>query len=342
MTDPPAFVRPAPLEGHGVYNRSSRVQAAGLSPAVPLLEQAARAVALSAAPQPVVIADYGCSDPHGACGVVGTRSRAIRVSATDGRVRRSASDGRCVPARPALHVSTRLLHSPPSFLVRLRLPTPLHEWAFRTTLHLLWTCCAGRAGTHRRSKALMPALPSGNLPAVRPRARPYQGWAFYRATGIARRTLAVDPNIYLRGDPAVFTSVIGRWFYEQILPAGSVTLAWSSWAVQWLSWVPASIPDQVQVACSRDPPARGAFAGQAAEDWRTFLSLRFGKEDWRGKRSRRKSCDRGFCESWPGRPNPGNDWLCPLRLLQWSKVVNFVLPAPKAHTCVCNFLVSSR
>jgi hypothetical protein len=37
------------MEGHGVYNRSSRVQAAGLSPAVPLLEQAARAVALSAA-----------------------------------------------------------------------------------------------------------------------------------------------------------------------------------------------------------------------------------------------------------------------------------------------------
>ena len=26
------------MEGHGVYNRSSRVQAAGLSPAVPLLE----------------------------------------------------------------------------------------------------------------------------------------------------------------------------------------------------------------------------------------------------------------------------------------------------------------
>ncbi len=71
-----------------------------------------------------------------ACGLVGTRSRAIRVSTIDGRVRFSASDRRCVPARPALHVSTRLLHSPPSFLVRLRLPTPLHERAFRTTLHL--------------------------------------------------------------------------------------------------------------------------------------------------------------------------------------------------------------
>ena len=128
---------------------------------------------------------------HGACGVVGTRSRAIRGSTIDGRVRCSASDRRCVPARPALHVSTRLLHSPPSFPVRLRLPTPLHERAFRTTLHLLWTNCAGRAGTHRRSKALKPALPSGNLPAdrpgARPGARPCRGWwAFYRATGIAR------------------------------------------------------------------------------------------------------------------------------------------------------------
>ena len=45
MIDSGKFIRPAPMEGHGVYNRSSRVQAAGLSPAVPLLEQAARTVA---------------------------------------------------------------------------------------------------------------------------------------------------------------------------------------------------------------------------------------------------------------------------------------------------------
>jgi hypothetical protein len=40
---------------------------------------------------------------------VGTRSRAIRGSTSDDRVGCSASDGRCAPARPALHVSTRLL-----------------------------------------------------------------------------------------------------------------------------------------------------------------------------------------------------------------------------------------
>src|SRR6476660_1639064 len=88
------------------------------------------------------------------------------------------------------------------------------------------------------------------------------------------QTLASDPNSYLHGDPAVFASAVGRSLYEQILPSDSVTLAWSSWAVQWLSQVPAPIPDQVQVSYSRDPTARAAFARQAAEDWRTFLAHR--------------------------------------------------------------------
>src|ERR1700675_3788897 len=68
MIDSPAFVTPAPMEGRGVYNRSSHVQAAGLSPAVPLLEQAARMVPLAADPQPVVIADYGSSEGHNSLG----------------------------------------------------------------------------------------------------------------------------------------------------------------------------------------------------------------------------------------------------------------------------------
>jgi len=37
------------------------------------------------------------------CGTVGTRSRAIRGSTSDDRVGCGASDGRCAPARPALH-----------------------------------------------------------------------------------------------------------------------------------------------------------------------------------------------------------------------------------------------
>ena len=46
MTDASTSAAPAPMEGHGAYNRGSRVQAAGLSPAVPLLQQAAGKVPL--------------------------------------------------------------------------------------------------------------------------------------------------------------------------------------------------------------------------------------------------------------------------------------------------------
>jgi hypothetical protein len=188
MTDSATFPTSAPMEGHGVYNRSSRVQAAGLSPAVPLLEQAARAVPLSEGPEPVVIVDYGSSEGHNSL----------------------------FPLVVAISV--------------------LRE----------------RLGPERAISVVHTDLPDNDFTAL-------------------FRTLAADPNSYLRGDPEVFTSAVGRSFYEQILPAGSVTLAWSSWAVQWLSRLPALIPDQVQVAYSGDPAARAAFAGQAAADWRAFL-----------------------------------------------------------------------
>jgi hypothetical protein len=87
------------------------------------------------------------------------------------------------------------------------------------------------------------------------------------------QTLANDPDSYLRNDPAAFAAV-GRSYFQQILPTSSVTLGWSAWAVQWLSRVPCAIPDQVQVAYSRDAAARSAFAEQAAEDWRRFLTIR--------------------------------------------------------------------
>ena len=48
MSEAAKLVTPAPMEGHGVYNRSSRVQAAGSSPALPLFEHAARNVELEA------------------------------------------------------------------------------------------------------------------------------------------------------------------------------------------------------------------------------------------------------------------------------------------------------
>jgi hypothetical protein len=86
--------------------------------------------------------------------------------------------------------------------------------------------------------------------------------------------VADHPETYLRGDPAIFPMVVGRSFYGQILPPASVTLGWSAWAVQWLSRVPAPIPDQVQIALSNDSAARAAYAAQADADWRAFLAAR--------------------------------------------------------------------
>jgi hypothetical protein len=88
------------------------------------------------------------------------------------------------------------------------------------------------------------------------------------------QTLASDPKSYLHNDSNVFAAAVGRSYFGEILPPSSVTLGWSAWAIQWLSRVPCAIPDQVQIAYSHDAAARSAFAKQAAEDWRTFLTMR--------------------------------------------------------------------
>lgn len=64
MTQAPSPEIPAPMEGHGAYNRSSRVQAAGIAATLPLLEQTARTVPIESSGRAVVIADYGSSQGH--------------------------------------------------------------------------------------------------------------------------------------------------------------------------------------------------------------------------------------------------------------------------------------
>jgi hypothetical protein len=43
------------MEGHGAYNRSSRVQAAGIAATLPLLEQTARTVPIESSGRAVVV-----------------------------------------------------------------------------------------------------------------------------------------------------------------------------------------------------------------------------------------------------------------------------------------------
>lgn len=87
-------------------------------------------------------------------------------------------------------------------------------------------------------------------------------------------TIERAPDSYRAHDANVFPSAVGGSFYRQILPPASVTLGWSSWAVQWLSRVPAPIPDHVAIAFSGDIAAQLAYAVQAAEDWQAFLAAR--------------------------------------------------------------------
>jgi SAM dependent carboxyl methyltransferase len=184
-------VTPAAMEGQGRYNRSSQVQAAGLSPALPMLERAAREVPLPDGLLPIVIADYGSSQGHNSLAPVGAAIDVLRE----------------------------------------------------------------RAGQERAISVVHVDLPGNDFTAL-------------------FETLRSDPQSYLKRDAAVFASAVGRSFYEQVLPAETVTLGWSSWAVQWLSQAPGVIPDQVQVALSSDAQAKNAFHLQAAEDWRRFLAAR--------------------------------------------------------------------
>ncbi len=78
---------------------------------------------------------------------------------------------------------------------------------------------------------------------------------------------------YARDDSNVFSSAVGRSFYRSVLPPNYVDLSWSSYAAQWLSRAPTSIPDHFYIQRSTGE-VRAAFARQAKEDWETFLSLR--------------------------------------------------------------------
>jgi hypothetical protein len=191
VKDEPAasVVAPQPMEGDGTYNRDSRVQAAGLSPALPLFERAARLVPVSDGDEPIVIADYGASEGKNSLGPIAAAIDVLRSRSKPGR------------AISVVHTD----------------------------------------------------LPGNDFTAL------------FKAL--------MGPQTYVR-DAAVFSFAVGRSFYQQILPTASVTLGWSSWAVQWLSRIPGAIPDHIQIAYSNDAAARARYARQAAEDWRAFLTAR--------------------------------------------------------------------
>ena len=86
-------------------------------------------------------------------------------------------------------------------------------------------------------------------------------------------TLEDDPESYLRDQPTVFASAVGRSFYNRLFPDNYVTVGWSAYSVLWPSCVPALIPGHFYSTRSTGTVLE-AFNRQLAEDWRTFLSHR--------------------------------------------------------------------
>lgn len=190
MRESSVVVRPQPPGSSG-YSAATRLQAAGLRPAIALFEQAAAVVPLPQSPQPIVIADYGAATGHNSLLPICSAIAALR-----------------------------------------RRTRPEHSVLVAHT-----------------------DVPDNDFTAL-------------------FRTVADDPDSYLRKDAAVFTSAVGRSFYQQILPSGSVNLGWSSWAIQWLSRTPAPVPDHLHVAHSADDAVCSAYARQAAHDWHEFIAYR--------------------------------------------------------------------
>jgi SAM dependent carboxyl methyltransferase len=85
--------------------------------------------------------------------------------------------------------------------------------------------------------------------------------------------LDADSDRYARNDPNVFPCAIGRSFYENVLPRGSVHIGWCSYAAMWLSRIPASIPGHF-IPIRSTATVRAEFDRQGAQDWKSFLWLR--------------------------------------------------------------------
>jgi hypothetical protein len=178
------------MEGGGSYNRHAKIPEGGGILALPFLEQAVKNATLEGGDQPVVVADYGCSQGKNSLTPMRTAIKALRQRLGSGRpisivhVDQAAND-------------------------------------FNTLFDVLQS----------------------------------------------------DPGRYCVDDSAIFSSAIGRSFYEPVFPREHVHLGWSSYAAVWLSRIPMLIPGHFAVLASNGE-VRAAFQRQAANDWKLFLSLR--------------------------------------------------------------------
>jgi hypothetical protein len=86
-------------------------------------------------------------------------------------------------------------------------------------------------------------------------------------------TLETSLDSYRRGRPYAFASAIGHSFYDRLLPAGSLTLGWSSFALHWMSALPMALREHIWPARASSEEGK-ALAKVATADWRNFLAHR--------------------------------------------------------------------
>jgi hypothetical protein len=72
---------------------------------------------------------------------------------------------------------------------------------------------------------------------------------------------------------AVVAGAVGRSFYEQLFPTGTVALGWSATAAVWLRSTPCELPGHL-FSFTATGDERATWRAAAAGDWRTFLSQR--------------------------------------------------------------------
>lgn len=81
---------------------------------------------------------------------------------------------------------------------------------------------------------------------------------------------------YLKGYSNTYAAAVGRSFFGPVLPPGSVTLGWSSFAAIWLTRTPPEALGHVSTALV-PPEVRTQLRAQGEADWRRFLTVRAGE-----------------------------------------------------------------
>ncbi len=83
-----------------------------------------------------------------------------------------------------------------------------------------------------------------------------------------------DPGSYRRDTTGTYPSVVGRSFYERLVPGASLSLAWTASTLHWLSRSPGPVADHFFVQLSTDTGAQDRYRARSAQDWLDFLAAR--------------------------------------------------------------------